>query len=210
MLVLAIAVNTCGQSLPKSEKFRSEVTEILARPLPADGAVLFTGSSSIRIWKDISDYFPGYTIVNRGFGGSQTTDLLYFVDPLILTLKPSKIFIYEGDNDLAAGKTSKQILATTDSLLQRIRQTIATNIPIYFISPKPSVARWKLKEEYLEHAANLKKWISTKENVHYVDGWSSLLDKKGNVLTDIFMPDNLHLNKKGYDLWATGIKKFLP
>jgi lysophospholipase L1-like esterase len=172
--------------------------------------VLFTGSSSIRIWDDIGDYFPGYQIVNRGFGGSQTSDLLYYANSLIFTLKPSKIFIYEGDNDLAGGKTSKQILATTDSLLQRIRQQLPASVPVYFISPKPSVARWKLKDAYLEHARNLKQWISTKENVIFVDGWSSLVDKNGNVLTGIFRPDNLHLNKKGYDLWSAEIKKFLP
>ncbi|MGC3946081.1 MAG: GDSL-type esterase/lipase family protein [Chryseolinea sp.] len=183
----------------------------MARPVPTEKqAVLFTGSSSIRIWENINDYFPGYNIVNRGFGGSQTSDLLYFADQLIFTMKPSKIFIYEGDNDLAGGKTSAQILATTDSLLQRIRKQFSTSIPVYFISPKPSVARWKLKNAYLEHSENLKQWISTKKNVFYVDGWSSLVDSNGNVLTDIFKPDNLHLNKKGYDLWSTGIKKFLP
>jgi len=205
------AIYVIGQSVSGPERFRQEVTEILARPIPStDGLVLFTGSSSIRIWNDISEYFPGYNIVNRGFGGSQTSDLLYYTDQLILSVKPAKIFIYEGDNDLAGGKTSTQIIATTDSLLQRIRQKFTTAVPVYFISPKPSVARWKLKDAYLGHSRNLKQWVSTKENVFYVDGWSSLVGKKGDVLKDIFMPDNLHLNKKGYDLWATGIKKFLP
>lgn len=199
------------QTVTGPERFRAEVTEILSRPVPfKEDVVLFTGSSSIRIWNDIHAYFPGYKIVNRGFGGSQTSDLLYYVEPLILTLKPSKIFIYEGDNDLASGKTSKQILATTDSVLQRIREKISTAVPVYFISPKPSVARWKLKDAYLEHTSNLKQWVTTKENVFFVDGWTSLVDKNGQVLTNIFVSDNLHLNKKGYDLWATGIKKFLP
>lgn len=210
-MVVCVAIRADCQSVSGPERFRQEVTEILARPLPStEGAVLFTGSSSIRMWRDIGNYFPGYEIVNRGFGGSQTSDLLYYTEPLILSLKPSKIFIYEGDNDLAAGRTSKEILTTSDSLLQRIRQHFSTSLPIYFISPKPSVARWNLKEAYLEHSRNLKQWISTKENVFYVDGWSSLVDKNGNVMTDIFLQDNLHLNKKGYDLWSTGIKKYLP
>ena len=211
VLVSVPAINANSQVVSGPERFRTEVAEIISRPLAStEEIVLFTGSSSIRIWNDISDYFPGYNIVNRGFGGSQTNDLLYYTDQLILSLKPVKIFIYEGDNDLAGGKTSKQILATTDSLLQRIRQKFTTAVPVYFISPKPSVARWKLKDAYLEHSRNLKQWISTKENVIYVDGWSSLVEKNGDVLTDIFLPDSLHLNKKGYDLWATGIKKFLP
>lgn len=193
------------------ERFRSEVEEIVSRPLKStEGIVLFTGSSSIRIWKDIDKYFPNYNIVNRGFGGSQTTDLLYYADEIILTLQPSRIFIYEGDNDLASGKSSEQILATTDSLLQRIRTRIPAQVPVYFISPKPSVARWKLKDAYLAHSANLKAWTAKQQNVFYADGWSSLIDRNGNVYTDIFMNDNLHLNKKGYDLWVKGIRKFLP
>lgn len=200
-----------AQNVTGPERFRNEITEILARPVPSkEGVVLFTGSSSIRIWNDIADYFPGYAIVNRGFGGSQTTDLLYYVEALVLSLKPSKIFIYEGDNDLADGKSSTEILTTTDSLLQRIRQQIPATVPVYFISPKPSVARWKFKDAYLEHSANLKSWTRKHDNVHYIDGWTSLTDKSGNVLTDIFMPDNLHLNKKGYDLWAPAIKEHLP
>jgi lysophospholipase L1-like esterase len=210
-LLSLTAIHANSQIVSGPERFRQEVTEIVSRPIPsAKGLVLFTGSSSIRIWNDISDYFPGYNIVNRGFGGSQTSDLLYYADQLILSVKPVKIFIYEGDNDLAGGKTSNQIMATTDSLLQRIRQQFTTSVPVYFISPKPSVARWKLKDAYLEHSQNLKQWVSTKDNVFYVDGWSSLIGKNGDVMTDIFLDDNLHLNKKGYDLWSTGIKKFLP
>lgn len=211
LIFLALIVShSNAQTNAGPERFRGEITEILARPVPKGDVVLFTGSSSIRIWNNIADYFPGYRIVNRGFGGSQTSDLLYYADQLILSVHPSKIFIYEGDNDLAGGKSSAQILTTTDSLLQRIRQKFPTSIPVYFISPKPSVARWKLKDAYLEHTANLKTWIGKQQNVIFVDGWSSLIDGQGNVLTDIFQKDNLHLNKKGYDLWSTGIKKFLP
>jgi len=211
LALLALATFFCeAQAVTGPERFRGEITEILARPVPQGDMVLFTGSSSIRIWHDIADYFPGYTIVNRGFGGSQTSDLLYYVDQLILSGTPSKIFIYEGDNDLAGGKNTAQIMATTDSLLQRIRQKFSVSVPVYFISPKPSVARWKLKDAYLEHNANLKAWTGKQQNVFFVDGWSSLIDAQGNVLTDIFQKDNLHLNKKGYDLWSTGIKKFLP
>lgn len=210
VILCLISTGVSGQSQSGPERFRKEVTEIMDRTVPStDKIILFTGSSSIRMWGDIGNYFPDYNIVNRGFGGSQTSDLLYFADQLIFTMKPSKIFIYEGDNDLASGKTSAQIMATTDSLLQRIRKQYPTSVRVYFISPKPSVARWNLKDAYIEHSRNLKKWTRRKKNVFYVDGWTSLIDNNGNVLTDIFMPDNLHLNKKGYDLWSTGIRKYL-
>jgi len=210
VLAVLVYLPSVAQSVSGAEKFRGEVKEILSKAVPKGEYVLFTGSSSIRLWSDIGTYFSNYTIVNRGFGGSQTSDLLYYCDDLILSLSPSKIFIYEGDNDLANGKTSEQIMATTDSLLHKIRGKLPPSVPVYFISPKPSVARWQLKEKYLSHTANLKAWTSKQQNVFYVDGWSTLVDSRGEVYKDIFKSDNLHLNKKGYDLWSKGIKEFLP
>ena len=215
VLLFCVALFGCyagelpAQSGPR--RFESEVQAFSNQePAVKEDIVLFTGSSSIRIWPDIESYFPGYNLVNRGFGGSETTDLLYYFDRLILPYKPTKIFIYEGDNDLAAGKSSELILSTTDSLLKKIRRHLPGAVKVYFISPKPSVARWQLRDKYLAYSKDLRKWISRQKNVVYIDGWSSLLDAQGNVRTDVFQEDNLHLNKKGYDLWYKAIRVHLP
>jgi len=56
--------------------------------------VVFAGSSSIRMWKDVQDYFPGYNVINNGFGGSHFSDLIFYYDKLILKQKPDILFIY--------------------------------------------------------------------------------------------------------------------
>jgi hypothetical protein len=46
---------------------------------PLQGKIVFVGSSSFAKWKDINQYFPGYPIINRGFGGSVLLDVIHYV-----------------------------------------------------------------------------------------------------------------------------------
>src|SRR3954465_3242868 len=56
-------------------------------PPPAH-PILFVGSSTIRFWK-VSDAFPGLPVLNRGFGGSETSDVLYYFDRVVARYHPS-------------------------------------------------------------------------------------------------------------------------
>ena len=47
---------------------------------PPQHAILFAGSSSFTMWTDVQDYFPGYTIINRGFGGSTLQDWIRYAE----------------------------------------------------------------------------------------------------------------------------------
>ncbi|HMG94322.1 MAG TPA: SGNH/GDSL hydrolase family protein [Chryseolinea sp.] len=193
-------------------RFKDEVAELTANDgsLNKENIILFTGSSSVRMWKSLQTDFPKYNIVNRGFGGSQTSDLLYYFDKLILPYKAKKIFIYEGDNDLSVGKSPEQILSTMDSVVTLIRQKVSPTVPVYVISPKPSTSRWHLKDKYIEFNKRMSKWASSKKEVYFVDVWTPALDAKGNVVKDIFLEDGLHMNRKGYEIWVDVIRKYLP
>ena len=76
---------------------------------PPQGAVLFIGSSSIRFWKSLAKDFPQYNVINRGFGGSQIADSTYYADRIVIPYRPSVIILHAGSNDLAAGKTPRQV-----------------------------------------------------------------------------------------------------
>src|SRR5689334_12447964 len=96
-----------------------------ARPKPADPRrwektiaafeekdrkrIVFTGSSSIARWKDVDRAFPEYTVLNRGFGGSQLTDVNHYVDRVVLPYKPRIVVLFCGGNDLAAKRTPEQV-----------------------------------------------------------------------------------------------------
>jgi len=203
-LLVGITLPLVAQNSLRFEKEVNEITENNPPSGPKD-IILFTGSSTIRMWKDIQSYFPTHNILNRGFGGSQTSDLVYYFDKLILPYHPVQIFIYEGDNDLAAGKTTKEILSANDSLMMMIRQKIGPRVPVVFITPKPSKARWQLRENYIAYNTALNKWAAAQKHVTVLDLWSPMLDKDGIVFQDIFIDDGLHMNKKGYDIWAKTI-----
>jgi lysophospholipase L1-like esterase len=170
--------------------------------------ILFTGSSTIRMWKSLKMDFEDKPVVNHGFGGSEMSDLSYYANDLILSYQPSQIFIYEGDNDISAGKSTQQIIATADSLLEKIRQKMP-QVPVYFISAKPSKARWHLQKEYMDFNSSLKSFVSKKKNVYFVDLWKPMIGANGIVLQDIFIEDGLHMNAKGYAIWKKEIGKHL-
>lgn len=192
-------------------RFEKEVHDLVAgdSAINKRKVILFTGSSSIRFWSGLRKDFPNRNVLNRGFGGSEMSDLLYYSESLILKYNPKKIFIYEGDNDINSGKSAEEILANADKLLSLLRAHLPAKVKIIFISAKPSIARWHLKEKYEEFNRKLMVWTSTRKNVLYADVWTPMLDSAGEVRKDLFIEDNLHMNQLGYSIWATVIRKFI-
>ncbi len=192
-------------------RFEKEVHSLIAGDslVNKKKLILFTGSSSIRFYADLKNDFPKKNVLNRGFGGSEMSDLLYYAKPLILNYQPSRIFIYEGDNDINSGKSPEEILAKADQLLTLLRSQLSPKVKIIFIAAKPSVARWQLKSKYEEFNRQLKQWTTSKKNVCYADVWTPMLDSNGEVRKDLFVEDNLHMNRKGYEIWKSVIDGFM-
>ena len=117
--------------------------------------------------------------------------------------------IYEGDNDISAGKTTIEIIHASDSLVQLIRSRLGSKTDIVFITPKPSKARWHLKEKYEAYNKALVLWSKKQYGVTVADLWTPMLDKNGIVFQDIFLADGLHMNKQGYDIWGKAIAPLL-
>lgn len=192
-------------------RFQNEVDELFNKEYnfsPDKKLVVFTGSSSVRMWKDVQSYFPEYNIINNGFGGSQFSDLIYFYNQLVIKQTPEILFIYEGDNDIASNKKPNQIMKEAKGLVKRIQRDLPKT-KVVMISPKPSIAREKLKKEYIKLNKKLEKFCKKTDKLEFADVWSAMLDENGNVFNDIFIEDGLHMNKKGYDLWAKVVGDFL-
>lgn len=170
--------------------------------------VVFAGSSSIRMWKDVQSYFPEYNVINNGFGGSHFSDLLFYYDDLILSKKPEILFIYEGDNDIASDKKPSEVMKQAKELVAKIRNDLPET-RILFISPKPSLAREKLREKYLTFNNRLERYCNRKKQVEFVNVWTPMCDKSGTILPGLFLEDGLHMNKNGYDIWGAAINNYL-
>ena len=177
--------------------------------MPPKGQIVFAGSSSFTKWKDVAMYFPGYPIINRGFGGSTLVDLIYFADEAIIQYQPKQVFIYCGENDMADVDTVSP--ATVLERFKTLHGILLNKLPkstkIVFVSIKPSIARWHLESKFIEANKLVKAYISTQKNLQFLDVHSGMLDENKEVLKDIFIADKLHMNAKGYQIWQ---KQFAP
>ena len=210
LLIVAAVILIGAQTNQDPNRFRKEIDQLVAtnNSVSRENLILFTGSSSIKLWKDLQGAFPKHNVVNMGFGGSDMSELLYFTEDIITPFNPQQIFVYEGDNEIAKGKKPQEILASADSIVARVRAKIP-NVEIVFISAKPSVSRWELKNDYIAFNQALKEWTSNQEKVRYADVWTPMLKKDGEVRNDLFVADNLHMNEKGYEIWQKVLRKFI-
>lgn len=172
------------------------------------GSIVFTGSSSIRMWKNLQEEFPNVPIINTGFGGSQASDLITHLDALVLRYEPIAVFIYEGDNDVNAGKRPAVILKDLQEIFHQLNNQME-GISIYFIGAKPSPSRWQLKTEYLAFNKALEHYTEGMVNANYVNVWNPMLDATGNPRPELFLGDMLHMKPEGYEIWKEQVNHSL-
>lgn len=194
------------------QRFEAEV-QTLSQQLgaswnPFRPTVLFTGSSSIRMWRGLAATFPSVQIVNSGFGGSQASDLAYYLKPLVLDYNPSKVFIYEGDNDLAEGKSAGRALRDLKKVVAGIRARYP-GMPIVLIAAKPSISRWKLRGRYRKFNRKLACWAAADPLLEYADVWNPMLLADGQLNKALFIEDGLHMNSEGYRIWQQVLAPFI-
>ncbi len=169
--------------------------------------IVFTGSSSIRLWEDLEERFPEHQILNTGFGGSQSYDLLAHLKELVLNYQPAKVFVYEGDNDINAGKKPKEVLQTMASIVEKIKN-VNPNTEIILISAKPSISRWRLRGKYKRLNKKLKELSESDKSLAFVNVWDTMLDGR-KLNKSLFIEDGLHMNKAGYDIWYGQLKEHI-
>ncbi len=169
--------------------------------------VVFTGSSSIRLWEGLEELFPAHPIVNTGFGGSESSDLLKYLQPLVLDFRPVKVFIYEGDNDLGHRKSPARVLRNTRKILERIWAEFP-DTEVVLIAAKPSPDRWNLKGKFLRLNRKLARFAAKSDQVEFANIWDVML-RDEQVDDNLFVDDGLHMNEKGYALWYKVLSIYL-
>ncbi|MDX2247735.1 MAG: SGNH/GDSL hydrolase family protein [Bacteroidia bacterium] len=176
-----------------------------ARPVPAE-AIVFAGSSSLRMWKTLVEDLAPYPVVNRGFGGSTMPELIHYADRIVWPYKPKAVFVYEGDNDITSEAVSPDSMLRTFQEFHRLTREQSPDTKIYFISIKPSVARKNLFEKATQTNALVRQYCEANEDLAYVDIVSPMLKPNGTVRSDLFVSDSLHMNETGYEIWTEVIR----
>lgn len=178
--------------------------------MPAKGQILFVGSSSFTMWKDVQNYFPAYPILNRGFGGSTLLDVTYYAEDVIFKYDPKQIVIYCGENDFAGNDSlyPAQVAQRFMDLFKLIR-TRYKKVPIAYISMKPSPSRQHLMAKFNVANVMIRNFLKKQKKTAFIDVYHKMLNEDGTPLKDIFGPDNLHMNPKGYAIWQKIILPYL-
>jgi lysophospholipase L1-like esterase len=179
-----------------------------AKNAPPRGAVLFVGSSSIRLWGDLADAFPDHRVINRGFGGSTIADSTHFAERIVIKHRPRIVVLYAGDNDLARKKTPEQVASDFAAFVARIHKDLP-DTRVLFISIKPSTARLALFDQIKKANGLIEEMCKMDKRLEFVDVFTPMLDKEGKPNPELLKKDGLHPNEKAYALWAEKVRPLL-
>ncbi|MDP3312096.1 GDSL-type esterase/lipase family protein [Lutibacter sp.] len=200
-LVLFIAVNSFAQDYVNYWEKEIKVFDSINNGNPLQDGILFTGSSSIKFWKNPAKDFKNPKILNRGFGGSQIIDLIENFEEVILKYHPKKIVIYSGDNDVQEGKSAEIVFGDFCTLYGMIKAKLP-NTQVYYIAIKPSLNRWGKVLEMKKANTMINEFLNYKQNAFYVDVFSPMIGISGKPEEKWFIEDGLHMTDVGYELWT--------
>ncbi|MCG2793043.1 MAG: GDSL-type esterase/lipase family protein [Weeksellaceae bacterium] len=211
LLFLSIILNSVlffGQEKPYWKEIQEFKTLDRQNGVPKK-PILFVGSSSFTKWTDVNDYFPGRTIVNRAFGGSRLVDLNNYADELLDPYQPKQIVIYCGENDIAMNSPrATEVCERFKTFFRKIREKYP-KVPVAYVSIKYSPSREKFWPVVTEVNRLIASYLKTQKSAAYIDITKVMNDGLGNVRTDIFLPDMLHMKPEGYQLWAQVMAPYL-
>jgi lysophospholipase L1-like esterase len=192
---------------PDPQRFKGEISNFEtwdAKNSFPKHAILFVGSSSIRFW-ETHDAFPELPVINRGFGGSEISDVLYYYDQVIGKYDPSVIVFYAGDNDIADHKPAAQVFADYTNLTTRILHDFP-KVKFLYVPIKPSSSRWELWGKMQEVNRRVEAYNQQNEHLYYIDTATPLLEPDGKPNDSLFRDDHLHLKPAGYAIWKAKLR----
>jgi lysophospholipase L1-like esterase len=215
-LLFLLLMASAAVAQQKTNSFEKEILAFEASDKtnpPPKNAILFTGSSSIRLWKTLAQDLPEYRVLNRGFGGSQISDCLHFFNRLVPPYEPEVIVFYCGGNDLNAKKSPETVLNHFKQFVARTRVKLPKT-QIAYISIAGNPARWAQVDKVREANRLIREWSATQPNLSFIDVFSPMMGPDGTPQPDIFVADKLHMNEKGYAIWkqvvGAHLKKIVP
>jgi len=199
--------------LPASAPYAAEINafqEADQKQMPPTGAVLFVGSSSIRLWSALAQDFSEIPVINRGFGGSLIQDSTLYADRIAIPYKPKMIVLCAGTNDLAYGnKNPQQVFQDYKTFVAEIHAALP-DARLVYLAINPTVARWKQEPRNLEVNYLIEKFTvetnSPTEKLNFIDPHAQLLTADDQPQPKLLRADGLHFNTEGYKVWAALVK----
>ena len=176
-------------------------------PYPAGGAV-FTGSSSIVRWNTLQEDFPDLDPLNRGFGGSQLSEVRVYLDDLVIKHRPEVVVLYAGENDIAFGRSAEDVFNDYIAIVAEMRRELPET-RLVFISVKPGPARWDRVGEVRKVNSMVMEFAARDPLLDYVDVFTPMLNAQGEPIPELFVEDGIHMTPAGYEIWTSVIEPYV-
>jgi len=170
-------------------------------------AVLFLGSSSIRLWKEIADDLRPWPVIERGYGGAKFSDLAVFADQLVKPHKFRAVAIFVGNDVTGAAddKTPEEVVRLFEHVVAVVRK-VAPEAPVFLLEITPTPKRWAAWPQIQQVNAALKKACDSGYRLHFISTHQRYLDGQGQPMPELFREDRLHQNRDGYQRWSQLIR----
>jgi len=170
--------------------------------------VLFVGSSTFTKWTNLQSYFPMSNVLNRGFGGSKLTDVIYYADKVVYPYKPAQIVLYEGDNDTGSGISADALFADLKVFL-RWTDIKLPKVPVVLVAVKYSPKRHKFRNEVDAYNLKMKELAASNPQYKYADIAAITINENGTYKSELFTADSLHVNEACYKLYGKVLEPLL-
>ena len=185
------------EQLDKSEKYH-------------DDAIVFAGSSSIRLWTSLEKDMAPYNIIQRGYGGAKLSDFAVYTSRIIDSHSCKAIVLFVA-NDITGSdqdKKPEEVASLFRYILKTIRKSHPVT-PVFWIEITPTASRWKVWPEIQKANALIKNVCDKGKNTYFITTSYAFLNEKGLPKDELFRDDQLHLTEKGYAVWTGIIRKEL-
>lgn len=181
------------------------------RPSP----IVFLGDS-ITEGYPVHEFFPDLYVVNRGIASDISQEVLYRLYSNVIVLKPKKIFLLIGTNDIPRKKHKPHMVENIEKMIQSIQKN-TPNSKLYLESLLPVnrnfrnvtkvIVKSRRNPEIEEFNKKLRA-LAEKYSITFIDIATPMKDIRGDLRKE-FTIEGLHLNHEGYVALTKTLRKYV-
>ena len=203
IILISIFLNAFIKYMKTSKEGKKEYYELLNREIEKE-SIVFLGDSLTEFYRT-DEFLRDFNIYNRGIAGDTTDGVLERLESNVIMMKPKKVFLQIGTNDLNEKKTPVYIINNIRKIISILKEKLPET-KLYLISLYPinskvlavsKIIVGRRKQTEIEIINDALAAYAKEVNITYIDIFPHLLDEN-NRLKKEFTVEGLHISLDGY------------